>query len=44
MYLGTLVETAPTGRLFTMPRHPYTRALLSAILHSTPTIEVGPSA
>jgi len=31
MYLGEIVETAPTETLFEDPRHPYTRALLEAI-------------
>ncbi len=31
MYLGRLVEVAPTRRLFEQPRHPYTRMLIDAI-------------
>lgn len=31
MYLGQLVETAPSKELFLRPIHPYTKALLSAI-------------
>jgi oligopeptide/dipeptide ABC transporter ATP-binding protein len=37
MYLGALVEVAPTARLFKRPLHPYTLALLAAI----PTIGNG---
>ena len=31
MYLGSCVEKAPSDELFANPRHPYTKALLSAI-------------
>jgi oligopeptide/dipeptide ABC transporter ATP-binding protein len=31
MYLGRVVEMAPTDDIFERPRHPYTKALLSAV-------------
>lgn len=31
MYLGRIVEIGITGEVFTNPRHPYTKALLSAV-------------
>jgi oligopeptide/dipeptide ABC transporter ATP-binding protein len=36
MYLGRIVETAPTDELFTNPRHPYTRGLLTAVPRLVP--------
>ena len=36
MYRGRVVEEAPTERIFSDPRHPYTRALLDAIPAANP--------
>lgn len=35
MYLGRIVEVAPTAELFASPRHPYTRALIDSIPRMT---------
>jgi peptide/nickel transport system ATP-binding protein len=37
MYLGELVELAPTDALFDDPQHPYTRALLSSVPNPDPS-------
>jgi len=40
LYAGRLVELAPSAEIFTDPKHPYTRALLSAVPWPDPDVRM----
>ena len=44
MYLGRIIEVAPTETLFSNPQHPYTRGLLAAIPRISAGTDVEPPA
>ncbi len=41
MYLGRIVEQAPRDLFFAGPKHPYSRALMSAVLEADPVVQRG---
>ena len=41
LYLGRMMELAPTAALYARPRHPYSRELLAAIPSADPDIQPG---
>jgi oligopeptide/dipeptide ABC transporter ATP-binding protein len=41
MYLGRVVEEGPAARIVEAPKHPYTKALLSAVPVPDPTVQRG---
>lgn len=43
MYLGRVVETAPSDQLFAEPKHPYTQALIDAVPNPDPETEANRS-
>jgi peptide/nickel transport system ATP-binding protein len=40
MYLGRVVELAPTREIFSAPKHPYTQALLASVLTPVPGLGI----
>lgn len=42
MYRGRIVESGPVEEIFSRPRHPYTRTLLSSVPHPNPSHQLEP--